>query len=206
MDFDLWLPFAAAALLLAVLPGPGVASIVGFAFSSGRRAALASVAGMATGNLIAVTASLAGAGALIAASATAFAVFKWVGAAYLIVIGILAIVRGGRGDAPAVERRRVSPRAAFMTNVAVGSLHPKTILFYVAFASQFVRPDRPYLPQALVLGATFVLTAAVTDTLYALAASRAANIVRHPATRRWTERVSGGVILSAGIALVAAQR
>ncbi|WP_315761065.1 LysE family translocator [Sphingomonas sp. Y38-1Y] len=206
MAFEVWLPFAAAALLLAVLPGPGVASIVGFAFSSGRRAALASVAGMATGNLLAVTASLAGAGAILAASALAFSIFKWVGAGYLIVIGILAILRSGRAGTAELERRPVSPRAAFMTNVAVGGLHPKTILFFVAFASQFVRPDRPYLPQALVLGATFVLTAAVTDTLYALAASRAAGIVRHPATRRWTERIGGGVILSAGVALAATSR
>lgn len=206
MDLETWLPFAAAALLLAVLPGPGVASIVGFAFSSGRRAALASVAGMAMGNLMAVTASLAGAGALIAASPAAFAAFKWAGAAYLVVIGLIAIARSGRGGPVGAPPRPTRPRAAFMTNVAVGGLHPKTILFFVAFASQFVRPDRPYLPQALTLGATFVLTALVTDTLYALGAARAAKIVRHPATRRWTQRISGGVIVTAGVALAAAPR
>ncbi|PCD04004.1 lysine transporter LysE [Sphingomonas spermidinifaciens] len=206
MELQAWLPFAVVALLLAVLPGPGVASIVGFAFSSGRRAALASVAGMATGNLMAVSASLAGAGALIATSPAAFAAFKWAGAAYLVVIGLLAIARSGRGGPVEAMPRRASPRAAFMTNVAVGGLHPKTILFFVAFASQFVRPDRPYLPQALVLGATFVLTALVTDTLYALGAARAAAIVRRPATQRWTQRISGGVIVTAGAALALAAR
>jgi threonine/homoserine/homoserine lactone efflux protein len=205
MELERWLPFAAAALLLAILPGPGVASIVGFAFSSGRRAALASVAGMATGNLIAVVASLAGAGAVMAASATAFAIFKWIGAGYLIAVGVLAILRSGRAGDLETERRPVSPSAAFLTNVAVGGLHPKTILFFVAFASQFIRADRPYLPQAAILGATFVLTALITDTGYALAASHAEGLVRHPAARRWTERVGGGVILAAGAALAIAR-
>lgn len=201
MDIERWVPFALAALLLAVLPGPGVASIVGFAFSSGRRAALASVAGMATGNAMAVAASLAGAGALIAASPAAFATFRWVGAVYLVAIGVAAVMRAGRGGAMATSRRAATPRAAFLTNVAVGGLHPKTILFFVAFASQFVRADRPYLPQAMILGATFVLTALVTDTGYALAASRADTSVRAPATRLWAERIGGGVIVAAGVAL-----
>jgi threonine/homoserine/homoserine lactone efflux protein len=205
MELELWLPFAAAALVLAILPGPGVASIVGFAFSSGRRTALASVAGMAAGNLIAVAASLAGAGAILAASAFAFSIFKWAGAMYLIVIGLLAIVRSGRASDPAAERRPVTPRAAFLTNVAVGGLHPKTVLFFVAFASQFIRADRPYLPQAAILGGTFVLAALVTDTGYALAASQAEGLVRHPAARRWTERVGGGVIVAAGAALAIAR-
>lgn len=79
MDIHLWLAFATASLVMAVIPGPGVASIVGFAFNSGRKTALASVAGMAVGNAAAISVSLAGAGAVLGASATAFTVLKWQG-------------------------------------------------------------------------------------------------------------------------------
>jgi threonine/homoserine/homoserine lactone efflux protein len=78
---DLWLAFAAASLVMALIPGPGVASIVGFALSSGQRTALASVAGMAVGNATAMTISLAGAGAILASSALGFTILKWLGAA-----------------------------------------------------------------------------------------------------------------------------
>lgn len=203
----LWLAFASACFVVGVIPGSGVASILGFAFSSGRRTALAGVAGMAVGNTVAMTVSLLGAGAILATSAWAFTALKWVGAAYLIVIGTLAIARSGRvGDVSATPRRAVSPRAAFMTNIAVGTFHPKTILFFVAFAAPFIRPDRPFLPQAALLIATFTAIAATTDTLYALAASRASGWLSDPRARVWTQRAGGGAVIGAGVAMAALQR
>lgn len=206
MDLDLWLAFAAASFVLGVIPGPGVASIIGFAFSSGRRAALASVAGMAVGNAVAISVSLAGAGAILAASALAFTVLKWFGAAYLIAIGLLAIARAGRTGDAAVPSATISARAAFATNVLVGTFHPKTILFFVAFAAQFVSADRPYPMQAAVMVATFTVIAATTDTLYALAASRTAGLIRRPSVRRWTQRLGGGALVAAGVATAAFRR
>lgn len=176
MDFQLWLAFAVASLAIAVIPGPGVVSIVGFAISSGRNVALASVVGMAIGNAVAVSLSLAGAAAILATSALAFTVFKWVAAVYLITIGVFAIVRSGKPGPLANSSFGVTSRAAFLTNVIVGTLHPKTILFFVVFSAQFIRPDLPYLPQAAALVLTFTIVAAVTDTLYALSASHAAQL------------------------------
>ena len=120
MDLHLWAAFALASLIVAIIPGPGVASIVGFAFSSGRATALASVSGMAVGNATAMTVSLAGAGAVLASSAVAFTILKWIGAAYLILIGIWAIWKSGRAGASDLPRRAISPRAAFASTVAVG--------------------------------------------------------------------------------------
>lgn len=206
MDQHLWLGFAAASLLMAVIPGPGVASIVGFAMSSGRRVALASVAGMALGNAIAMSVSLAGAGAVLASSALAFTILKWVGAAYLIVIGVVALVRSRSAGKGEPAPRPISPRAAFLTNVGVGVFHPKTILFFVAFAAQFIRPDVAYLPQAALLVATFTGIAAITDSAYALAASHAAALVRGDRVRIWARRAGGGVLITAGVATAALQR
>ncbi len=206
MDLNVWLAFAAACLIMAIIPGPGVASIIGFAFSSGRRTALASVAGMATGNAIAISVSLTGAGAILATSAIAFTVLKWTGALYLIIIGLLAIMNSGaRADDPG-SGTAISARAAFMTNVAVGTFHPKTILFFVSFASQFIEADRPYVLQAAIVVLTFTLVAAITDTLYALTASRASGYIRKPAVRKWSQRTGGAVVMSAGFAMAAMRK
>lgn len=206
MDLNLWLMFVGASLVMAIIPGPGVASIIGFAFSSGRRTALASVAGMAVGNALAITLSLAGAGAVLATSAIAFTVLKWVGALYLITIGLMAIIRSSDRSGDGVPGKAISARMAFLTNIAVGTFHPKTILFFMAFASQFIRADAPYLLQAGIIVATFTLVAAATDTLYALTASRASGLIERPRIRRWAQRAGGGAVMSAGIAMAAMRR
>jgi len=206
MDFQLWLTFAVSSLIIAVIPGPGVISIVGFAISSGRRVALASVVGMAIGNAVAVSLSLAGAAAILATSALAFTVLKWVGAAYLITIGMIAIVRSRKIDPLSKSIYGVTSRSALFTNVIVGTLHPKTILFFMAFSAQFFRPDLPYLPQAVFLVLTFTLIAALTDTLYALSASHAAQLLRSNSAKTWSQRVGGGVLVTAGLAMATMRR
>jgi threonine/homoserine/homoserine lactone efflux protein len=206
MDVHAWAAFALASLVIALIPDPGVASIIGFAFSSGRRTALASVAGMAVGNATAISVSLAGAGAILASSALAFTVLKWLGAAYLIVLGILAIRASGRPAERAAVPRAITPRVAFLSNVAVGTFHPKTILFFVAFAAQFIEPDAPYLPQAALLVVTFTAIAATTDTLYALAASQASALFRRPRLSAWAQRAGGGALIAAGAATAAMRR
>lgn len=205
MDLNLWAAFALASLLVAIVPGPGVASIVGFAFSSGRYTALASVAGMAVGNATAMTVSLAGAGAVLASSALAFTVLKWMGAVYLILIGVWALWKSGRVVAADAPVQAISPKAAFVTTVAVGTFHPKTIIFFVAFATQFISADMGYWSQALVLIATFTIIAATTDAIYALAASRTSSFLRGGA-RAWFERAGGCVLIAAGVATAAIRR
>ena len=201
MDPYLWLSFAAASLAMALSPGPGVASIVGFAIGSGRRVTLASVLGMAIGNATAMTLSLAGVGALLAASALAFTIVKWAGAAYLIALAVIAIRR--TANAAAQVGVKVTARTALFANIGVGTFHPKTILFFVAFAPQFVSPELRYAPQAALMVATFTLIAAVTDAGYALTASRVAVLLRTPRARRWAGRMGGGLLIAAGIGIAA---
>ncbi|HEY0628053.1 MAG TPA: LysE family translocator [Sphingomicrobium sp.] len=205
MDWQLWTAFALASLVVAIVPGPGVASIVGFAFSSGRTTALASVLGMAVGNVTAMTISLAGAGAVLASSALAFTVLKWIGAAYLIVIGLWALWKSGSALESATPAEAISPKVAFVSNVAVGTFHPKTIIFFVAFATQFISPNGGYWAQAAILIATFTVIAAATDTTYALAASRTSTLLRGNG-RKWFERAGGCALIGAGVATAAIRR
>jgi threonine/homoserine/homoserine lactone efflux protein len=207
MTLTVWFAFAAAALVMGLIPGPGVTSIVGYALSSGRRTALASVAGIALGNVVCMSISLAGAGAVLAASALAFMALKWAGALYLIGLGVLAIARSrwALSDDDA-ERTPITPRAAFLSNLALGVFHPKTIVFFAAFAPQFISPRASYVLQATILITTYTAVVGCTDTAYALAASRASLLLRSPKATLWSRRAGGGVLIAAGVATAAASR
>ena len=206
MHWSVWLGFVAAAALIGVTPGPAVTSIVGYALSSGRRTALASVAGMAMGSVIAMSLSLAGVGAVLRASSLAFMILKWTGAAYLIGLGVFTLATArGKPAAEAPPPRPIRPRAAFLSNLALGAFHPKTIVFFVAFAPQFISPRGDYLTQAAILVATFAAVVGTTDTAYALVASHASALLRKPAAMLWSKRAGGGVLIAAGVATAAAR-
>jgi threonine/homoserine/homoserine lactone efflux protein len=171
--------FLAASLLLAVTPGPGVFYIVTRSVSQGRASGLASVAGVAAGNLgNAIGASL-GLAALFAVSSVAFTIVKYVGAAYLVWLGVQALRAPRASVLPALARG--SLRRIFRDGFVVALLNPKTTLFFAAFLPQFVDAQAP-VAQTLALGVLFVLIAALTDSLYALGAG---------SMRRWVERGSG---------------
>jgi threonine/homoserine/homoserine lactone efflux protein len=162
---------------------------------------------MTVGNMVCMSLSLAGVGAILAASALAFSALKWAGALYLIGLGLWTLWKArGLTNKHIKPPPSISPRAAFLGNLAVGTFHPKTIVFFVAFAPQFISPHAPYWPQAAILIATFTGVVAMTDTGYALIASHAAQLLRRPKARLWSRRASGGVLIAAGIATAAARR
>ena len=207
MDIALLGAFVAASLVIALIPGPGVATIVGYALGGGRRVALAAVGGAAIGNLAAASLSLAGAGMILAQSALAFTVLKWLGAAYLIALGVYTIAQSRKPTTTtAVVARSIPLRTAFWGTAAVTALHPKTILFFTAFAPQFISLQHDYWPQAALLSLTFCLVLAVTDTIYALSAGAASAALRTSRARRWTQRAGGGVLIAAGAATAAARQ
>jgi threonine/homoserine/homoserine lactone efflux protein len=193
--------FAIAALVLLLTPGPAVLYIVTRSIDQGWRAGLVSVAGVHVGTLAHIFAAAAGLSALLAASATAFGVVKYLGAAYLIYIG----VRRLRDRSSMVTPEAGAPkrlRRAFVDGVVVNVLNPKTALFFLAFLPQFVTEARGQVgEQIVVLGVVFVLLGAVTDSLYALTAGSAARWLRGQprflAGERW---VTGGLYISLGVA------
>src|SRR5690349_3982609 len=142
MDGELWAGFAIASLIVGLLPGPGVTSIVGYALTAGLRTALASVFGATFGNAVAMTLSLVGVGVLLAQSPGAFTALKWIGAAYLVALGVYTIVTARRGSLAAEgDAAAIRPRTAFWGTFAITSINPKTIIFFVAFTPQFISPE-----------------------------------------------------------------
>ena len=199
MSFDHWLGFTAAAAVLLAIPGPTVLLVISYALGHGRRSAYATVAGVALGDFTAMTASMLGLGALLAASAALFTALKWVGAAYLIYLGIklwrAPVAPGGAGGAPAATR----PGRIFLHAYAVTALNPKSIVFFVAFVPQFLVASAPLLPQMALFEATFLVLAAANALFYALAASAARDRIRLPGVQRAVNRIGGSLLIAAGL-------
>jgi threonine/homoserine/homoserine lactone efflux protein len=164
------LAFLLATFILAVTPGPGVVYIVARTLAQGRGAGLASVAGVALGNLGNALGAAIGLAALFAVSSLAFAVVKYAGAAYLVLLGLRALRRAPAASEIATFQ---APRYGriFRDGVFVALLNPKTALFFAAFLPQFMDATRSATGQGALLGGVFVLIAAVTDSAYVLAAS-----------------------------------
>ena len=185
--------FLAASFVLAVTPGPGVLYIVTRSIAQGTRSGLASVAGVALGNLGNAIGASVGLAALFAISSLAFTIVKYAGALYLIYLGIQAL----RAPAAATTREGAEPHSLwriFRDGFFVALLNPKTAIFFAAFLPQFISAQGSPLVQSVVLGALFVVIAASTDTAYALAASAIA-----PALTRATQMQAVGRYLSASV-------
>ena len=199
MPLVLWLAFVAASTALLLIPGPTVLLVLSYALSQGKRVAVASATGVALGDLIAMTTSLAGLGALVLASATLFTALKWVGAAYLIWLGIKLLRAPASTGLEAQTQPDSSPSHVFGHTAMVTALNPKSIAFFIAFVPQFVQVDRALLPQFAILIATFVGLAAINALAYALAADRLRQTIRKPQVITWLTRSGGLALIGMGV-------
>lgn len=198
MLLDNWLAFSAASALMLAIPGPTILLVITYALAHGRRPAAAIVAGVALGDLTAMTASMLGLGVMLATSATLFTVLRWIGALYLIYLGI-KLWRSPVDVSEAVEAPKISLGRMFAHSYTVTALNPKSIVFFVAFVPQFIVASDPFLPQVLIMEATFVTLAALNAALFALLASSARTTLRSPAVKRTVNRMGGGLLVGAGI-------
>ncbi len=196
---SLLMPFLAS-LALVLVPGPAVLYIVTRSVNQGRTAGLASAAGIATGGLVHVAGAALGLSAIIASSALAFSAIKYVGAAYLIYLGIRTLftkpdLAGEGGEAPRAMR------TLFSQGILVQALNPKVALFFLAFLPQFIDPARgSVLSQTLVLGAMFIIIGMCSDSMYALVAGTAGDwLKRQPAFASAQRYVAGAVFIGLGI-------
>ena len=196
--------FSAASLVLSITPGPGVLYIVTRSLAQGRRAGLASVAGVALGNLGNAVGASIGLAALFAVSSLAFTVVKYAGAGYLVWLGIKAL-RAERTSSSSQAFEAPQFGRIFRDGLAVALLNPKTALFFAAVLPQFIDPTGPAMWQSLALGALFVAIAACTDASYALVAGVASPALSRMGSRRhgWNRYLSAGAYLGlAGFTLL----
>ena len=200
------IPFLIAAFVLAITPGPGIAYVVARTVSGGRKEGLASCIGTGLGGLIHVMASALGVSLIIAQSAFAFSVVKYVGAAYLFYLGFRMLF--SKNAAPMVGE--ISPqgvRRAFLEGIAVEALNVKTALFFLAFLPQFTKPIEPLMPQLVLLGSICVVLNTLVDVLAVLGANRLLTASAKRAQReRMMVKTSGITMLGLGTYLALAER
>lgn len=199
MPLDLWLTFLAASFALLLIPGPTVMLVLSYALSKGRSVAIASAAGVAFGDLVAMAASLAGLGALVLASATAFTALKWVGAVYLVYIGIKLFRSASSANPEMPQAADITASRVFRHTAAVTALNPKSIAFFIAFVPQFIKADAPLMPQFAILIITFVTMAGLNALAYALLADRLRNALKRPHIIAWITRAGGTALITMGL-------
>jgi threonine/homoserine/homoserine lactone efflux protein len=193
--------FVTGGIVLLAIPGPAVFYIVGRSIDQGRRAGIVSALGIASGALVHVTAAALGLSAVLFSSAVAFGTVKYVGAAYLIYLGVQKLLRD-ESFAAADSNEQTALGRVFRQGVVVSVLNPKEALFFFAFLPQFVDPARGRITaQILFLGLLFVCMGVISDSLWAISAGTLAHALKRSTLWMRTQRyVSGGMLISLGLA------
>ncbi|MEC8196690.1 MAG: LysE family translocator [Pseudomonadota bacterium] len=206
MSFESWGSYAMACLVLSLVPGPSVLLIIGQALSLGMRGAMACLAGALLGGLGLILGALAGLGAVLASSAVLFQAIKWAGIAYLLWLGVTQLrlarrAKAAPSDAPAPQSVKGSFRSGFLTAL----LNPKSLVFYLAFLSQFLDPAHSTWISYVQLIVTSIVIAGISLLAYALLAERLRQRLTSPTAQRRIKMTTGGLYLGGG-ALMAASR
>ena len=193
--------FLAAAMLLFIVPGPVVLYVVTRSVTQGTRAGLVSVLGVHVGSLVHIFAAIVGLSAVIAASTTAFTAIEWVGAAYLVYLGVRALMEDDSEFAIASGGRRSLTRV-FWQGTIVNILNPKTAVFFLAFVPQFIDAGHgSATTQLLVLGALFVVAGMLSDGVYAVVGGTLGErLAQRPALRRSQRYLAGVIYIGLGAA------
>jgi len=199
--------FLLAAAVLAITPGPGIAYVVARTVAGGRTEGLASCVGTAIGGLVHVLAAAAGLSLIIAQSATAFSVIKYLGATYLVYLGIRILRSKPQDLAESEALSALGAKRAFRDGMVVEALNVKTAMFFLAFLPQFVNGAELILPQVMLLGSICVLLNTLADVLAVFAADRLLDTgLAHAARARLMMSVSGITMIGLGVLLALTRR
>lgn len=208
MPFHTWLAFAAVTLAVSYTPGPNMLLSISTGLQHGVRHTLSTAGGLLVSMWVLMTASTAGLGAVLAASAGAFQAVKWCGVLYLAWLGVKAwrapsvavSIAAGRAGGPP------NHRSLAMQAFGVGLSNPKAIIFFTALFPQFIDPSRPFLPQMLTLAATFTVIEFGMIMSTASGAGSLAPWLARDDRARWLNRLSGGVLVAAAVLLASVRR
>jgi RhtB (resistance to homoserine/threonine) family protein len=208
MDVAFWVVFFSAALALNLSPGPDLLFILSRTLGGGRRIGIAAACGVCSGALVHVLAAALGLSALLATSALAFSVVKYVGALYLIWLGVQALRSAGGLQLTVQAGAPLTAWQAYRQGVLVDLLNPKVAIFFMAFLPQFVRPELGSLAlQLFGLGVLVVLVAIIVEVSAVLLAERASRTLRgNPHLSLWLDRLLGSLLVGLGVRLGLSER
>jgi threonine/homoserine/homoserine lactone efflux protein len=206
VHLHLLLPFLVGSVLVTVIPGADMALITRQVLVGGPRLAQKTIFGNLTGVLVHGIALAAGLSALLVASATAYTAVKLAGAAYLVYLGVQALLASRRPPAEAPPPALVAPRRAYLQGLISTVLNPKPALFFLTFVPQFVDRDGAVLPQTLMLAGIHVIVGLIWLSLYARLVDRARGMLTAPRVKAWLERTTGAVLIAFGLRVAVERR
>jgi homoserine/homoserine lactone efflux protein len=201
-----WWLFAGTETVLCLTPGPAVLFVLSSALRAGARKSIFSNLGILAANTVYFVLSALGVGSLLAASFDLFSVIKWIGAAYLVYLGLRAIFGKSQIVPDGAPRKETSAGRMFADGFILQASNPKAIIFFTALLPQFVDPRAPIAPQMTILAMTSVAIEFCVLSGYGIAAGRASAIARRPRYAAWTNRVAGGLLICAGAGLATLRR
>ena len=198
MPFETWLAYTFVTATFLLIPGPTILLVISYSLIRGRQAVFALLLGVGLGDVVAMILSFIGVGMLLQTVAIAFQFLKWIGAAYLIWLGI-RMWSSTTESLELSEKTDIKVWHAIMANAfVITALNPKSIVFFLAFLPQFINSEKPFIPQSLILGSTFLVLAILSVLFYSLLASYTGQQMRLSIIHRWTNRIGGCLLIGAG--------
>jgi len=200
MTIETWISFVLVVCVFAIIPGPTVILVIGQTIANGNRAIFPLTSGVVTGDFVAMSLSLIGLGAVLAASSVLFGILKWLGVCYLIYLGIKTWKTEPEGIVVEGDTRQSVPLVnLFKSSFVVTALNPKDIVFFVAFLPQFVDTSQAVIPQFAILMTTFLAIVTVSISSFATFAGAVKHRIHGVQAQKKMNRVSGCVLVGAGI-------
>ena len=198
MPLETWLAYTVVTASFLLIPGPTILLVISYSLIRGRQAVFAHLLGVGLGDVVAMLLSFIGVGLLLQTVSIVFQFFMWIGAAYLIWLGIRML----RDESESLElSEKIDPEVwhAIIANAfVITALNPKSIVFFLAFLPQFINSEESFITQSLILGSTFLGLALLSVVLYSLLSSFIGQQMRLPLIHRWTNRIGGSLLIGAG--------
>ena len=198
MPLENWLAYTFVTATFLLIPGPTILLVISYSLIRGRQAVFALLLGVGLGDIVAMILSFIGVGLLLQTVAIAFQFLKWIGAAYLIWLGIKMWSSASESmELSAITDKKVWH--AIMANAfVITALNPKSIVFFLAFLPQFINSEKPFITQSLILGSTFLILAIISVLFYSMLASFTGQQMQLSLIHRWTNRIGGSLLIGAG--------
>ena len=198
MPLENWLAYTFVTATFLLIPGPTILLVISYSLISGRQVVFALLLGVGLGDIVAMILSFIGVGLLLQTVTIAFQFLKWIGAAYLILLGI----KMWRSASESMELSAITDKKvwhAIMANAfVITALNPKSIVFFLAFLPQFINSEKPFITQSLILGSTFLMLAIISVLFYSMLATFAGQQMQLSLIHRWTNRIGGSLLIGAG--------
>lgn len=199
MNIELWLAFVVTATVILIMPGPTIIYVVGQSLAHGKKASVPLSIGVISGDALCISLSLMGVSALLTLFSTAFLVIKYLGAAYLIYLGIKMLKANTALNSDKILNKSYNSKSIFRDVFLVNALNPKGIIFYSAFMPQFINPQQNILPQFGILSMTFLALALINVLGYSLLASKTGNLFNSQRFTKTFNLTGGFSLICAGL-------